>query len=461
MSSIDVLLDADEVQHSKGCIPRGTTAFPFMLQIYVHKRRFCRAYRRYRAGLPGPVVRYQPVLPRAHGRPSALALARALSIAALAPWACPARTLPGRSANSVRATLPGVKTPAYRMPAEWQPHAATWLAWPCDDALWFGQLTAVRQECAALIAAISDSEAVDLLVRDPEALASATAMLYTHGITPNTPTTQRFPVRLHHCPYNDIWLRDSGPMFVYDHAETPAKLLGTDWIFNGWGNKFSAELDNQIPSFIAKHLGARFIATDVVMEGGGLEVNGHGSVLTTRQCLLSPQRNPELSQTDIEAALATYLGAEQVLWLDEGLENDHTDGHIDTITRFVSPDTIVTVVGTDPNDFNTAVGQANLERLRSFYQPNGLPWNIIELPLPKNRLELDGERLPPTYANFYICNNQVLVPQYHDPHDPLALEILAALFPSHQVRGLSARAIILGGGAFHCITQQQPVGVVA
>jgi agmatine deiminase len=334
------------------------------------------------------------------------------------------------------------------MPAEWQPHQATWMAWPCDDDLWFGQLVVVRQEFAALMTAIARHERLELLLRDAEAEQSARAELGNINI------------RYHRCPYNDIWLRDSGPIFLTRAGQVAAEnaMIASDWIFNGWGNKFDAALDNQIPAYIAKALGSQFLQPGLVMEGGGLEVNGAGTLLTTRQCLLSPERNPHLSESALETLLQQHLGIEQVLWLDSGMENDHTDGHIDTITRFVAADTIVTVTCQDRHDANYAITQANLERLHSLRQPNGQPWRIIELPLPQNRLEIAGDRLPPTYANFYICNNQVLVPTYNDPNDGLALEILAPLFPDHRVIGLSARAIINGGGAFHCITQQQPLG---
>jgi agmatine deiminase len=348
-------------------------------------------------------------------------------------------------------TKPDANTPkslGFAMPAEWERHSATWMAWPCDDQLWFGQLAAVRQEFAALITAIAQDERLELLVRDTEAEQSARALLGNINL------------RYHHCPYNDIWLRDSGPIFLKRHGNTgeSGEMIAINWIFNGWGNKFDSQLDNDIPNYIAKALGVGFAQPGLVMEGGGLEVNGAGTLLTTRQCLLSPQRNPQLSESQIESALRQYLGIEQILWLDEGMENDHTDGHIDTITRFVDATTIVTVTCQDPSDANCAITQANLERLHSFRQPNGQPWRIIELPLPQNHLELDGDRLPPTYANFYISNNQVLVPTYNDPHDVLALELLRPLFADRSVRGLSARAIINGGGAFHCITQQQPVG---
>jgi agmatine deiminase len=259
-------------------------------------------------------------------------------------------------------------------------------------------------------------------------------------------------------------LRDCAPLFVTRGTD----LAAVDWEFNGWGNKFDAALDNQIPDFVAHCLQVPVFKTGIVMEGGSLEVNGAGVALTTRQCLHSKFRNPTLSEHDLEKALHDYLGIKKVLWLENGLEGDHTDGHIDTITRFVSENTIITSICQDLSDANFQTMQDNLERLKSFKNLEGQPFKILELPLPQNRLEhmgdiakaqgLLGARLPPTYANFYIANGAVIVPMYADPNDERALEILKPLFPDRQVIGLSSSAIINGGGSFHCVTQQQPIG---
>ncbi len=351
------------------------------------------------------------------------------------------------------------------MPAEWEPHAATWMAWPYSDRLWLGYLESVRSDFAGLVRAISRFEPAHLLVRDEETERDARSRLAGCDVT------------FHRHPYNDVWLRDSGPIFVKRNGGIAPVVPGAfgeiapvDWEFNGWGNKFPAELDNAIPKFVAGILETAAFRPGIVMEGGSLDVNGAGACLTTEQCLLSPERNPGRSKTDLETALRDSLGLEKILWLGDGLENDHTDGHIDTITRFASERVIVTAISEDESDLNFAPMNANLEKLRSFTDVDGHPFQIVTLPLPKNRLELSGElaraeglegdRLAATYCNFYIGNGFVIVPTYGDPNDARALEILRPLFPDREVIGLSSRGIITGGGSFHCITQQQPAGQV-
>jgi agmatine deiminase len=332
----------------------------------------------------------------------------------------------------------------FSMPPEWAAHAATWMAWPSDDDLWLGELEGVRREFAALVAAIAAREPVRLLVRDTEAEQDARHQLSGAN------------VRFHHYRYDDVWLRDSGPIFIAQED----RLRLVNWEFNGWGQKYTATRDNGIPRMVAGLLDTKTIDTGVVLEGGSIEVNGAGTVLTTRQCLRSPARNPSLDEAGLEQILRDALGVTDVLWLDEGLEGDHTDGHIDTITRFVDETTIVTVCCEDAADPNFEITRANTERLRGFHDAGGRPFRIVELPLPKRRVEFEGERLPLTYANFYVINGAVLVPIYGDPNDQRALEILGPLFPGRTVQGLMARRLITGGGAFHCVTQQQPVGVV-
>ncbi len=331
----------------------------------------------------------------------------------------------------------------FSLPAEWTPHAATWTSWPADDEVWFGQLEAVRLEFAELVKTIARFEPVHLLVRDPEAEADARARLSdTENLT------------FHYVPLNDVWFRDNGPLFITRGQE----LSLTNWKFNAWGEKYDWQLDNAAPEAVAQYLKISHWDVDMVLEGGSLEQNGRGVALTTKQCLLTPQRNPNLSVQDIEEALRQNLGIQKLLWLESGLEGDHTDGHIDTITRFINETTIVTVMCSDPLDANFAMSQQNLEHLKTFSDLEGNPFTIIELPLPLKYLEMEGYRLPPTYANFYIGNGFVVVPQYGDPNDTIALEILRPLFPNREVIGLSSRAIINGGGSFHCVTQQQPMG---
>ncbi|RIH85367.1 agmatine deiminase family protein [Calidithermus roseus] len=325
----------------------------------------------------------------------------------------------------------------FAMPAEWAPHAATWTAWPHDEEQWMGYLEPVRREFAAFVDTLARFEPVHLIVADEESEADARARLNSANVT------------LHRIPHNDLWLRDSGAIFVRRGEEVAL----TDWEFNGWGGKYPAQLDNQIPTHMARILGGKLWRAGIVMEGGSLEVNGQGVCLTTRQCLLSPERNPHLDEEDLEGYLRDYLGIHSVIWLGEGLEGDHTDGHIDTIARFAREHTIVSAVCEDEADPNYWPLRENLEILESL---GG--FQIVKLPLPKNPLYLEETRLPPTYANFYIANGAVLVPVYGDPNDEKALEVLRKVFPERQVIGLMARNLITGGGAFHCVTQQQPVG---
>jgi agmatine deiminase len=332
----------------------------------------------------------------------------------------------------------------FRMPPEWAPHAAVWTAWPAGEEHWEGFLGGVREDFAAFLRVLSNFERVELIVRSEEAEADARVRL------------EGCNVKFHRVKHNDVWLRDCAPIFVKrDNA-----VAATDWIFNGWGEKFEASLDDRLPEFIAGEIGAARFTPGVVMEGGALEVNGAGVLLTTRQCLLEKHRNPELSESHLERVLGEYLGVEQVLWLGDGLENDHTDGHVDTISRFAAERVIVTCVCEDTSDPNHAVLEKNLALLRGFTDLDGQPFEIVTLPLPKNRLEIHGRRLPPTYANFYIGNGCVIVPTYGDPNDERALEILRSVFRERAVIGSSSRWLITGGGSFHCVTQQQPVGTM-
>jgi agmatine deiminase len=304
-------------------------------------------------------------------------------------------------------------------------------------------LEPVRREFAPFVEAIARHEPVDLIVADEESEHDARARLGSGAI------------RVHRVPHQDLWLRDSGPIFVVRDEEVAL----VDWDFNGWGGKYPASLDDEIPTHVAQILGdLQPFEPGLVMEGGSLDVNGEGVVLTTRQCLLAPTRNPGATEASLERALLDYLGLREVLWLDQGLEGDHTDGHIDTLTRFVDDTTIVTSVCPDRDDPNHATLAANLDVLRGIVTNNGAQYRIVELPIPSGRVTFEGERLPLTYANFYVTNGAVLVPAYDLPEDGRALDILRPLFPGREVVGLPARALITGGGAFHCVTQQQPAG---
>lgn len=349
----------------------------------------------------------------------------------------------------------GRATPAelgYAFPPEWEPHAATWTSWPFDDQLWEGHLEGTREDMAGLVATVARFEPVFLNVRDAETERDARARLEARGAPLENVTFNRLPL-------NDVWFRDNGPLFVRDRA---GRVALTDWEFNAWGGKYAPwDLDDLAPRGVAERLGMRRFEAPLVMEGGALEINGRGVCLTTRSCLLSQHRNPEATEEEIERALRDYLGVRYVVWLEEGLEGDHTDGHIDTIARFVNDDTIVCVVEEDEDDPNHTTMELNRERLETLRDHEGEPYRVVPLPLPRRRMELGGARLALTYANFYIGNGFVVVPVYQDENDERALEILRPLFPDREVIPSNATSLITGGGAFHCVTQQQPVGEVA
>ncbi|HEX7021798.1 MAG TPA: agmatine deiminase family protein [Trueperaceae bacterium] len=338
----------------------------------------------------------------------------------------------------------------FSMPAEWERHAATWTCWPFGDELWEGYLEGVREDFAGLVATISRFEPVWLNVCDDETRQDAGRRLTAAGARMDA-------IRFHHMALNDVWFRDNGPLFI----RSEGKVALTDWVFNAWGRKYSPwDADNRAPQKVADVLGMKRFAVPYVMEGGALEWNSRRVCLTTRSCLLSPMRNPELDQDDIEGLLHDYLGAKHVVWLEGGMQDDHTDGHIDTIARFTDDRTIVCVVREDDNEPDYDTLQDNLTLLQTLRDQDGQPYQVVPLPLPEKRLELNGKRLPLTYANFYIGNGFVVVPTYDDVNDDRALAVLGELFPEREVIGLPAGHLITGGGAFHCVTQQQPAGEV-
>jgi agmatine deiminase len=347
------------------------------------------------------------------------------------------------------------KSPAelgYRMPPEWEPHAATWTSWPFDDELWEGYLEAVRDDVAGLIATIARFEPVWVNVRDEESEMDARARLGRLGADPER-------IKFHVIRLNDAWFRDNGPLFVRNEA---GRVAMTDWAFNAWGEKYSPwDADDAAPARLAKTLGMLRFEVPVVLEGGALELNGQGVCLTTRSCLLSQHRNPEMTQDEYEKVLHRQLGIKHVCWLEGGMKDDHTDGHIDTIVRFANDGTILCSVEEDEADPNHATLFHNLLLLQNMRDHEGNPFDIKVLPTPRKKPTLGGKRLPLTYANFYIGNGFVVVPTYDDENDERALDVIRGCFPDREIVGLPAEGIITGGGAFHCITQQQPKGEVA
>ncbi len=344
----------------------------------------------------------------------------------------------------------------FYMPAEWAPHAATWITWPKDPITWPDRIEAAQEIYLQIITLLSPHERVNLLVEDEATQHTVqTQIRKRHANLEN--------VKIHCISTVDSWIRDYGPIFV--KSPQPPFIKGgdggifiLDFFFNAWGNKYeSLKKDDDIPQRISHLLNIPFVEPGIILEGGSIDVNGKGSLLTTEQCLLNKNRNPKLSKTEIESYLKKYLGVTNILWLGEGIEGDDTDGHIDDITRFVSEDTIVTVTEEDPSDFNHEPLKENLKKLRGFKDQDGKEFKIVPLPMP-GPLERDDEegRLPASYANFYIANQTVLVPIYKHKNDAIALETLQKLFPNRKVIGLDCRDLIYGMGAIHCLTQQQP-----
>jgi agmatine deiminase len=345
------------------------------------------------------------------------------------------------------------KTPTalgFYMPAEWRTHAATWLSWPKDPETWPGRVPQVENIFLQMIAALAPHEIVNLLVDDDEAEQSIRARSLFAGAE---------NIRFHRIATVDSWIRDYGPNFlVGDHA----KLAFNDWIFNAWGNKYEElKQDDAIPKRLESLLQAPRFEPGVVMEGGSIEVNGAGCVLTTEQCLLNQNRNPHLTRTEIEQYLKDYLGVAKVLWLGEGIVGDDTDGHIDDIARFVAEDAIICTVEDDPLDANYELLQDNLRRLQAMTDVHGRAFEIVTLPMPglvggasTDKRNLD--RLPASYANFYIANNVVLAPVFGHKNDARALETLGRVFADRRVVGINCEPLVWGMGTIHCVTQQQP-----
>jgi len=335
----------------------------------------------------------------------------------------------------------------YRLPAEWEPHQATWLSWPHKRDSWPGKIESVWPRYAEMVAALARSEPVHINVDDETMEQHARTCLRAAGADGE--------IVFHHFPTNDAWCRDHGAIFVVNRAGDDP-LLATDWDYNAWGEKYPPyDLDQQIPRRMAEYLEVPRVSGGMILEGGSIDANGEGLLLTTESCLLNPNRNPDLSRAQIENRLQEMLGVHTVYWLGDGIAGDDTDGHIDDITRFVNRQTILTVVEDDPADENHRPLQENLERLKSFRTPEGKAFEIIEFPMPPT-VVYEGQRLPASYANFYIANSVVLLPTYRSDRDERARKILQGCFPEREVVGIDCTDIVWGLGAFHCLTQQIP-----
>ncbi len=335
----------------------------------------------------------------------------------------------------------------FYFPAEWDKHTATWLSWPHKEESWPGKIEAIYHPYCLFIKAISEGELVRINVADAKMEAFAKNELLKVGVVLGR-------VQFFHFETNDAWCRDHGPSFLINPG-TQQKVI-VDWGYNAWGNKYPPfDLDDVIPTKIANHFNLSVFNPGIVMEGGSVDFNGAGTILTTTACLLNKNRNSHLNKQQIETYLHNYYGAEQILWLGDGIVGDDTDGHIDDITRFVNNDTVVTVVEENKNDDNYHMLQENLQTLKTMRLINDKQLNIVELPMPA-AVVYDGQRLPASYANFYIGNSAVVVPTYRDKNDDRALQIIQECFTDRKVIGIDSTDIIWGLGSFHCLSQQEP-----
>ena len=369
-----------------------------------------------------------------------------------------------RSQSSLREQFPA--TAGFRMPAEWEPHAATWIAWPHNRNDWPGKFHCIPQVYAEIVRWLAIGDRVEIVVQDKTAEDRASRLLQRAGAALDQ-------LRFHRWPTDRVWTRDSGPVFLTSDAPPSDGGGGTlallDWKFNAWAKYHNFHNDDRLPARIAGMLkipawqpaittaGAR--RRRIVLEGGSIDVNGSGTLLTTEECLLGvrQQRNPGLGREAYEKIFAAWLGATNVIWLGRGILGDDTHGHVDDLARFVTRDTIVTVVEQNRGDANYDALRENLQRLRAARDENGNKLRVLTLPMPRP-VSFDGQRLPASYANFYIANHVVLVPVFNDPSDRVALKTLAGLFPGRETVGIYCGDLIWGFGALHCMTQAQPRG---
>jgi agmatine deiminase len=373
---------------------------------------------------------------------------------------------PSKKRNKAAATP--IETPAalgYRMPAEWEPHAATWLAWPHYHGDWPGKFEPIPWVYAEIIRHLAKHERVELIVNNAASARQARRVLERADALSSN-------IQFHRWPTNRVWLRDSGCIFLKRGAGTHAReghakpgsheTLAAKFRFNAWAKYSNWRLDEKIGSLMAKTTHAQeirplAIGTRIVLEGGSIDVNGAGTILTTEECLLSKvqERNPHMVRAHYEKAFADYLGAPHTIWLGRGIVGDDTHGHVDDLTRFVSRSTVVTMVEHNSKDENHAPLRANLRRLQSARDQDGKQLTVVELPMPQP-VVFEGRRLPASYVNFYIANGVVLAPVFNRPNDRIALNTLAELFPTRQMIPIYSGDFIWGFGAMHCMTQQQP-----
>jgi len=336
----------------------------------------------------------------------------------------------------------------YYFPAEFGLHRATWLSWPHKEASWPGKIHLIYSYYSQFVKELARSEEVCINVNDEAMKRFAARHLEDAG-------TDMSRVKFYYNPTNDAWCRDHGPAFLINPSADPKKII-VDWNYNAWGGKYPPfDLDDVVPTRIGNELGIPVYHPGIIMEGGSVEFNGEGTVLTSECCLLNPNRNPHLDKGAVEKYLQDYYGVKQVLWVKEGIVGDDTDGHIDDTVRFVNSDTVLTVIEDDKNDENYLLLQDNLRQLSRMRLLNGKQLNIVELPMP-DAVVYDEQRLPASYANFYISNRSVIVPTFRCNNDGKALDIIANCFPGREVVGIDSTEIIWGLGSFHCLSQQEP-----
>jgi len=338
----------------------------------------------------------------------------------------------------------------YRWPAEWEPHAATWLAWPHNAETWPGRLERAQRAFGVFVRELHQRETVRLLVDDAAGEGEARRMLAAAGVAVDR-------VEFHRIPTDDAWLRDSGPiLLVRDSGQGRERVLA-DFPFDAWGGKYPPwDRDAAVPAGVARALGLTRLTADFVLEGGSVDGNGAGTILTTEACLLHPNRGPGRTRERMEQRLSEWLGARHVLWLGEGIAGDDTDGHVDDIARFVGSGTVVAACCDDPSDANSEPLAENLRRLRGMRDQDGKPLTLVTLPMPP-ALRIGGLRCPASYANFYLANGCALVPSFGVAEDARALAVLREVLPERDVVGVPCADLVQGLGSLHCLSQQQPL----
>ena len=336
--------------------------------------------------------------------------------------------------------MPVPKDRGLFMPAEWAPHDRCWMAWPCREEVWGGAIGQARDAYTEVATAIAEFEPVTMLV-PPDSLAEV-SLRFSSGVS-------CLPM-----PLDDSWLRDNGPIFLVDGQ---GSIAGVKWRFNAWGEEYTPyDRDAEVPARILDHLGIERIDGPMVLEGGSVTVDGEGTLITTEQCLLNPNRNPSLWREEIERILCGYLGLSKVIWLGDGLADDETDGHVDNVACFVKPGVVLALTTDDASDANHEILQDNLARLKEATDARGRALEVVEIEQPKASERHDGRRLGLSYINLYLANGGVVMPSFEDPADQPAFETVSRCFPDRRVVQVPARDIVQGGGGIHCITQQQP-----